>query len=100
MTSTQLSTKADLAARRKVTTRSVDLWIKRGLMPPPIKFGTTMQARVRFTPAHEATLDKNLALLGRARPADEPPPPTEPDETPRPRRRAKPTKRRRPAARI
>jgi hypothetical protein len=80
-----------------MTARTVDAWVQGGLLPPPIKLGTAMQSRVRFTSQAVAILDRNLTLLGRARPADEPPPPTEPDETPRPRRRPKP-KLRRPVA--
>jgi len=64
--------KLDVARARSVCTRTIDIWVKRGLMPPPIKLGTNPQSRVRFTAEQLAILDRNLALLGRAPPADRP----------------------------
>jgi predicted DNA-binding transcriptional regulator AlpA len=54
-------TKKDIAAAKKVTPRCVDNWVKRGLLPPPKKLGTSMQARVRWTDEQVAQLDRNLA---------------------------------------
>jgi hypothetical protein len=39
--------KADIAASKGVTTRTVDNWVARNLLPRPRKWGTPKQARVR-----------------------------------------------------
>jgi DNA-binding transcriptional MerR regulator len=58
-------TKLQVAAERGVSTRTVDNWITRGLLRPPIKLGTQPQSRVRFSAEQLAELDERLALLGR-----------------------------------
>jgi DNA-binding transcriptional MerR regulator len=72
MIPTPFFTKNELARARKVTTRTIDKYVARGLMPPPMKLGTQPQSRVRFTPGHLEILDRNLAALGRAPPAKQP----------------------------
>ena len=57
----KLHTKKDIADAKKVTARTVDNWVERGLLPPPIKLGTSQQARVRWTDESVAVLDHNLA---------------------------------------
>jgi hypothetical protein len=52
--------KSDIAARYSVTERSVDLWVGRGLLAEPIKFGTSQQSRVRWTDEQVAELDRKL----------------------------------------
>ncbi|MGH8319960.1 MAG: helix-turn-helix transcriptional regulator [Steroidobacteraceae bacterium] len=54
-------TKAQVAALKRVSTRTVDSWVARGLLPKPRKWGTTLQARVRWTDADLAVLERNLA---------------------------------------
>lgn len=56
-----LHTKKDIAAAKKVTPRCIDNWVKRGWLPPPTKFGTSQQARVRWTDEQVAALDRKLA---------------------------------------
>ena len=57
-------TKTEIAEGRKVSTRTVDNWVARGLLAEPLKLGTAQQARVRWTDAQVAELDRNLAALG------------------------------------
>jgi hypothetical protein len=57
----KLHTKKSIADDKGVTPRSVDNWVKRGLLPAPIKLGTSQQARVRWTDEHVAQLDRNLS---------------------------------------
>jgi DNA-binding transcriptional MerR regulator len=54
-------TKANIAADKKVSPRTVDNWVARGLLPPPRKWGTSKQARVRWTDEDLAVLDRNLS---------------------------------------
>lgn len=56
-------TKSDIARGRRVTTRTVDNWVRRGLLPPPIKFGTAAQSRVRWSAEDVAILDARLASM-------------------------------------
>ncbi len=63
-------TKQQIAADRKVTTRSVDNWRARGLLAAPIKLGNAPQSRVRWTDEQVAELDRKLAALG-SLPSDE-----------------------------
>ena len=60
-------TKQRIADGHAVKARTVDNWVARGLLPPPIKLGTTKQARVRWTAEAVAELDRNLKTLGAAR---------------------------------
>jgi hypothetical protein len=53
-------TKADIAEAKKVSERTVDNWRARGLLPRPRKWGTTQQARVRWTDEDLKILDRNL----------------------------------------
>jgi DNA-binding transcriptional MerR regulator len=62
-------TKADIAAARRVSIRTVDYWVARGLLPKPRKWGTTLQARVRWTDEDLAVLDHNLAAARAGVPA-------------------------------
>jgi predicted site-specific integrase-resolvase len=48
-----LISKNELAERLGVTPRTIDNWVERGLIDPPIKLGTAQQSRVRF-PANAA----------------------------------------------
>jgi len=57
----QLYTKKDIATLKAVTPRCIDNWVRRGLLPAPIKLGTAQQARVRFTAEALATLERNLS---------------------------------------
>jgi hypothetical protein len=57
-------TKNSIAGDKGVTPRCVDNWRKRGLLPAPIKLGTSQQARVRWTDEQVAELDRNLAATG------------------------------------
>ena len=57
----KLHTKKSIAEDKSVTPRCVDNWVKRGLLPPPKKLGTSQQARVRWTDEQVAQLDRNLA---------------------------------------
>jgi hypothetical protein len=59
-------TKQMIADGRAVKTRTVDNWRSRGLLPPPIKLGSSKQSRCRWTAEAVAELDRNLAKLGRA----------------------------------
>jgi hypothetical protein len=55
--------KVDVAQRYGVTERQVDYWRAEGLLPQPIKIGTSQQAKVRWTDEHLATFEKRLAAL-------------------------------------
>jgi DNA-binding transcriptional MerR regulator len=46
-----LLTKQAVADRFGVTTRTVDNWIRSGLLAPPVKLGSAVQSRVRFDAA-------------------------------------------------
>jgi hypothetical protein len=59
-------TKADIAAENGVSLRTVDNWVRRGLLPPPVKLGTAQQSRVRWDEAARAELDRNLHQLNAA----------------------------------
>jgi predicted DNA-binding transcriptional regulator AlpA len=56
-------TKKQIAESKNVSERTVQNWVKRGLLPRPIKLGSTVQSRVRWTDAQVAELDRNLAAL-------------------------------------
>jgi DNA-binding transcriptional MerR regulator len=56
-------TKKEIAKARNVSERTVDNWRSRGLLAKPIKMGSSVQARVRWTDAHVEELDKKLAGL-------------------------------------
>ena len=56
-------TKHDISSPRKVTDRTVDNWVERGLLAPPLKLGSSRQARVRWTAEQVAELDRNLQDL-------------------------------------
>jgi prophage antirepressor-like protein len=62
----QLHTKADIAAAKQVSPRTVDNWVTRGILPRPRKWGTTLQARVRWTDEDLSILDRNLSANSRA----------------------------------
>jgi predicted DNA-binding transcriptional regulator AlpA len=53
-------TKREIAEKFCVTTRTVDDWVARGRLAPPIKFGSTVQARVRWPAAAVAKLEADL----------------------------------------
>jgi predicted DNA-binding transcriptional regulator AlpA len=53
-------TKRQIAERFAVTTRCVDGWRARGLLPDPIKLGTADQARVRWPAEAVAQLEAKL----------------------------------------
>lgn len=59
----KLISKQEIADEKGVTTVTVDKWVAGGLLPPPMKFGSTRQARVRWTDAAVKVLDGNLAAL-------------------------------------
>jgi predicted DNA-binding transcriptional regulator AlpA len=59
-------TKPDLARALGLSERSVDSYVKRGLLPSPLKFGRSRSARVRWAPADKETLMRNLAALASA----------------------------------
>lgn len=65
----RLYSKADIGRAKGVTPRTIDNWIARGLLPAPMKFGTTVQARVRWTDEDIAALDRKLASLRRPSPS-------------------------------
>jgi len=67
-TLTRFYSKADIARAKGVTPRTIDNWITRGLLSAPMKFGTTVQSRVRWTDADIAALEANLASMRRAAP--------------------------------
>jgi hypothetical protein len=62
----RLHTKQAIARERSVTCRTVDNWRDAGLLPAPLKLGTSKQARVRWTDRSLAILDANLKTLGGA----------------------------------
>ena len=53
-------TKREIAERYRVTPRTVENWVDRGWLAPPIKLGTQQQSRVRFTPESVAELERRL----------------------------------------
>ena len=57
----QTYSKADIARAKGVTARTIDNWVEYGLLPPPMKLGTSKQARVRWTEADIAMLEHKLA---------------------------------------
>ena len=61
-------TKHDMAVAIGVKTdRSVDNYVKRKLLGPPLKFGRGRSARVRWTPADKEALLTKLAALSQER---------------------------------
>lgn len=56
-------TKSDLARDLNCTERTIDNYVKCGLLPPPLKFGVARCARVRWRPADKTTFMRNLAAL-------------------------------------
>ncbi len=54
------NTKRSIANRFGVTDRCVDNWRKAGKLPPPLKLGTSQQARVRWTDEAVAQLEAAL----------------------------------------
>ena len=59
-TTMRLYSKLELARAKSVTTRCIDMWVQRELLPKPLKLGTTRQARVRWTQEAVEVLDRNL----------------------------------------
>ena len=59
--------KSWLAERYGVTPRTIENWRKRKLLPEPLKLGTAIQARVRWSDEDVAVLDANLAALSQDR---------------------------------
>jgi hypothetical protein len=60
----QLLTKNEIAVAHRVTPRTIDNWVARGLLSRPKKLGQTDQARVRWTEDQVAELDRRLGLTG------------------------------------
>jgi transposase len=58
-----MPTKKDIAKRFTVHERTVDNWRARKLLSAPIKLGSSVQARVRWTDEQVAELARNLAAL-------------------------------------
>ncbi len=56
----QLLSKQDIADSRRVTTRTVDSWVARGLLDKPMKLGKHQASRVRWTADQVAALDARL----------------------------------------
>jgi hypothetical protein len=56
-----LHTKTGIAQARKVTPRTVDNWVRRRWLSPPLKLGAAQQSRVRWTDEQVAELDRRLA---------------------------------------
>jgi hypothetical protein len=56
-------TKQQIALSKRVTPRTVDNWVEKGWLSAPIKFGTSQQARVRWTDEQVADLDRTLAAF-------------------------------------
>ena len=56
-------TKADLARALRVSERTVDNYVKRGLLPVPLKLGLGRSSPVRWQLKDLETLRKNLAAL-------------------------------------
>lgn len=59
----ELFTKTQIARARSVTERTVDNWVDKELLSPPIKLGTKQQSRVRWTKDSVDALDRKLAAL-------------------------------------
>jgi predicted DNA-binding transcriptional regulator AlpA len=62
---TLLFSKDAIARAKGVSSRTIDNWVTRGLLPAPLKFGVSDQSRVRWTERDVAELDRNLAALRR-----------------------------------
>lgn len=52
--------KRQIAEKFGVTTRTIDVWVERGRLAPPIKFGSSTQSRVRWPPEAVEQLEANL----------------------------------------
>lgn len=53
-------TKREIAERFRVTPRTVENWVDRGLLAAPIKLGSCQQSRVRFTAEAVAEFEQRL----------------------------------------
>ena len=53
-------TKREIAERFRVTPRTVDNWVDRGLLPEPTKLGEKQQSRVRWTDDDVQKLEQRL----------------------------------------
>ena len=62
--------KAEIAERLRVSARTVDNYVARGLLDRPLKLGVSAQARVRWTAAAVEQLEKNLANAATSRVAE------------------------------
>ena len=62
-------TKRDIAERFRVTPRTVENWIQRGLLAQPVKLGACQQSRVRFAADAVDSLEQTIRGAGRSSPA-------------------------------
>ena len=59
-------TKREVAERFRVTPRTVENWIARGMLAQPVKLGARQQSRVRFAADAVTDLERTLRNSGQS----------------------------------